>query len=449
MTVHVKRATLALVMAQVAFVLGACGGSSYTASPSLTTPPAASPEPAPAPSPAPSPSPAPAPGPSPVPAPAPGPPAPAPATSACDTATGRLLEVGPGNTYAVPSAAAAVAQPGDVVKIASGDYHGDVAVWGASNLTICGVGTTRPRIFADGKSAQGKAIWVTRGSNTTVENIEFHDASVPDQNGAGIRIEGDGEQVIRRCGFFDNEDGILTNDRANITIDQSEFARNGFGDGQSHNIYVGHANRLTVTASWFHEAKIGHNLKSRAKETRIENSYFMDGPAGTSSYLADFPEGGIVYLRGNLLQKGPNADNSTAIAYGAEGITWATNTFEMVHNTVVITRSGGAFLSAPSNTQSVKLTANLFAGTNGPGLIVGGFPSASVAQHDNLITTASNFTGVDSVAAPNFWPNVSLQAQAVVGDVPDATYTRDAPHPFITRSIGAGPRRVGALQSPP
>ncbi|HEX6707367.1 MAG TPA: right-handed parallel beta-helix repeat-containing protein [Albitalea sp.] len=460
MTVRTNRAALAVAMAQVFLAVAACGGSgdapAPTAGPAPAPAPTPSPAPAPAPSPAPSPAPAPAPSPSPAPAPTPAPapapaptpaPSPAPAT-ACDTATGRVLLVGPGKTYAKPSAAAAVVQSGDVVKISAGDYRGDVASWNASNLTICGVGG-KARLFADGKNAQGKAIWVIGGNNVTVENIDFHDATVPDQNGAGVRLEGGGEQVIRNCGFFDNEDGILAGDGANITIDRSEFARNGFGDGQSHNIYVNHANRFTVTASFFHEAKIGHNLKSRAKETRIENSYFMDGPNGTSSYLADFPEGGVVYLRGNLFQKGPDADNSIAIAYGAEGITWSTNTFEMVHNTVVITRSGGSFLDIPGNTQSVKLTANLFAGTNGPALNSGGFPSGSIASANNLTSSASNLPGADNIATPGFWPNTTLQALTLLSNVPDAGYTKDAPQPFTTRSLGAGQRRIGALQSAP
>jgi hypothetical protein len=355
--------------------------------------------------------------------------------------------VGPGHAYTVPSAAAAVAQPGDVVKIASGDYRGDVAVWTASNLAICGVGE-RPRLFADGRSAQGKAIWVIRGANVTVENIAFHDATVPDQNGAGIRIEGAGEQVIRRCGFFDNEDGILTNDGANITIDQSEFARNGYGDGRSHNLYVGRANRLVVTASWFHEARIGHNLKTRSRETRIENSYFMDGPAGTSSYLAEFPEGGVVVLRGNLFQKGPQADNPVAIAYGFEGLPAPANTLEMVHNTIVITRSGGSFLGVAGSTSSVRLTANLLAGTDGPALI-SGYPAGSVVQRENMVTTASHFAAADSIAAPGFWPDAMLQAQTALTDVPDPAYARDAPRPLATRIIGTWARRIGALQSAP
>ncbi|WP_341892059.1 right-handed parallel beta-helix repeat-containing protein, partial [Variovorax sp. YR752] len=346
-----------------------------------------------------------------------------------------MLEVGAGKTYSVPSAAAAVAQSGDVVKITAGDYRGDVASWSANNLTICGIGG-RARLYADGRHYGGKAIWVVNGSNITIDSIEFRDAKVPDQNGAGIRAEHGGTLTIRNSGFFDNENGILGGDgsASSVVIDGSEFARNGYGDGYTHNIYIGQAARLSVSNSFFHEARIGHNLKSRAKENRIENSYFMDGPTGTASYLVDFPNGGAVYLRGNLFHKGPNADNSTAIAYGAEGLKWTTNTLQMVHNTVVITRSGGSFISAPSGTQSVTLTANLFAGTNGPSLISGGFASGNIASQGNVTSTATNFSGADNVASPNFWPNATLQALIGLSSVLDANYLNDSPQPFTLRS---------------
>jgi hypothetical protein len=359
-----------------------------------------------------------------------------------------VLLVGPGKSYAVPSAAASVAQPGDVIKISAGDYRGDVATWSDNNLTICGVGG-RARLFADGKSAQGKGIWVISGNNVTVEGVEFHNAAVPDRNGAGIRTEPGASLVVRNSGFYDNQNGILASAGAStISIDRSEFARNGDGDGYSHNIYVHQIDRVTVTASYFHEARIGHNFKSRARETVIENSYFMDGPSGTSSYLADFPYGGKVFLRGNLFHKGPNADNSKAISFGAEGLKNPTNTLEMVHNTVVITRSGGSFLSADGGTQSVKLTANLFAGTGSPTLMTGGYASGNIVQAGNVISVASNIPGASTIASPNFWPNATLQALISLPSVLDANYTREAPAPYTLRAISSA-RKAGALQSAP
>jgi len=370
-------------------------------------------------------------------------------TTACDTASGRKLFVGPGQTYSTIRAAAAAAVNGDVVVISAGDYRGDVTSWRQSNLTICGAGG-RARLFADGQQAAGKGIWVIGGSNVVVDSIEFHDAKVPDQNGAGIRAEGNGLTIIN-SGFYDGENGILGPDAGDLTIIRSEFARNGFGDGYTHNIYVGPANKVNVVSSFFHEAKIGHNFKSRARETRIENSYFMDGPSGTASYQVDVPNGGTVVLRGNMLQKGPRADNSTVINYGSEGLrSGYTHTLELIHNTVVSTYSGGAFLAIVPGVTSVTLTANLFAGTNSPAKYIGGVSSSKVVEAGNVTTTAGNLTAPTNIGAPNFWPTSTLIDQTTLSGVPDPTYITDAPTPYSSRAIDSSAlRRVGALQSTP
>jgi hypothetical protein len=370
---------------------------------------------------------------------------------ACPTPTGRTLEVGPTKTYKVPSQAAAVVQSGDTIHIDAGDYRGDVASWNASNLTLCGIGG-RARLFADGKNAAGKGIWVLNtpsSSTTTVVNVEFHEAKVPDQNGAGIRFE-TGSLILRNTGFYDNEDGVLGGAAgATVTVEYSEFARNGFGDGYSHNVYIGFADRVNVKASYFHHAKIGHNFKSRAKENRIEDSYFLDGTDGTSSYLLDFPNGGLVYMRGNVLQKGPNADNSTLVSFNAEpgagGVRWTVNTVTMVHNTLVTTYGSGAFLYVPGDTQAVTLTANLYAGN--ASLITGGLASSKIQQQSNLMTTAANVPGA---ASAQFWPAASILNQIGLSTVPDAQYLNDSPQPMQLRAINtANPRKIGALQASP
>lgn len=368
----------------------------------------------------------------------------------CDSASGRVLAVGPGQPHAVPSAAAAVARAGDVVRIAAGDYRGDVATWSASNLRICGVGG-RARLFADGRSAGGKAIWVVSGADITIDNLSFHNAKVPDKNGAGIRAEhAGGDLRIVNSGFFDNENGILAaSGPGTITIERSAFARNGFGDGYSHNLYANNIARLTVRASYFADARIGHNLKSRAAQTVIENSYFMDGPDGTASYQMDFPNGGDVLLRGNLVQKGPRADNSNGIAFGLEGLSQPVNRLALVHNTLVTTRARGAFLSVAAGAQSVRLSANILAGTGDQALITGGFSPASVVRSGNVDTLASNLPGATNLAAPNFWPNAALLGQMGLTAVADAAYLSDAPRPFTLRSFASPARLAGALQSAP
>jgi hypothetical protein len=368
--------------------------------------------------------------------------------TACDRATGRSLTVGAGGTFALPSQAAAVARAGDVIRIAAGDYRGDVAIWTASDLTICGIGG-RARLFADGRHAQGKAIWVIAGDHVAVDSVEFHDAKVPDRNGAGIRSEGRGLTILN-CGFYDNENGILGGGSGSvITIDRSEFARNGFGDGRSHNIYVGRADKLLVSASFFHSAKVGHNFKTRAAQTRVEGSYFMDGRDGTSSYLFDASNGGAVYLRGNLFHKGPKARNAIAIAYGREGLSHAVNTLELVHNTIVMTRPGGAFVHAVAGTQSLTLTANLLAGVDEPAVLIGGASKAVTFRSGNVVLAAHRFLGADDWLQPNFWPNEGEASRIVLSAPLDTSYASDAPRPLQRRGLQGPASRAGALQSSP
>lgn len=362
----------------------------------------------------------------------------------CPAAVGRVLTVGAGKQFATVRSAAGAAQNGDTIHISAGDYIGDVATWRASNLIVCGVGG-RARLFASGAHEGGKGIWVVQGSNMTVVNLEFHGARVPDRNGAGIRQQAR-NLTLRSTAFFDNENGVLAGDDAasTITIEDSEFARNGFGDGYSHNIYVGKIGRLHVRSSYFHEAKIGHQLKTRARENVIELNYFIDGPEGSSSYLLNFDNGGRATVRGNLLHKGPRADNSTLITHYSNIWGPEYNSLTLEHNTLVSTYPGGRFIDVGSGA-AVTLTANLFAGTNAPTLISGGV----VRQRSNVVADAVAIAGAGNVARPDFWPQAPLLPRLALGAALVADYAADAPRPFIVRSVVGTARRVGALQSAP
>ena len=161
----------------------------------------------------------------------------------------QVLKVGPTRDIKTIAAAAAKAQDGDTVEIDAGDYLGDVAIWKQDRLTIRGVGG-KAQLIAAGQSAEKKAIWVVRGGRITVENMVFKGAKVPDKNGAGIRFE-KGHLLLKNCGFFDNENGILTaGGDAILEIENSEFGHNGFGDGYSHGIYVGGIKLFKLTGSY-------------------------------------------------------------------------------------------------------------------------------------------------------------------------------------------------------
>jgi MYXO-CTERM domain-containing protein len=283
---------------------------------------------------------------------------------------GDTLKVGASQTYATPCAAAAAAQDGDTIEIDAGTYAGDFCAWTRNSLTIRGVGG-RAHLDAAGHTiSNGKAIWVIQGSNTTIEGIEFSGATVPDQNGAGIRQEGAG-LTVRDCSFHDNDDGILAGDNADsdIVIESTEFVDNGYGDGQSHNFYINHVRSFTLRACWSHRARIGHLVKSRALVNHILYNRLTD-ETGTASYEIDLPNGGTAYVIGNLIQQSASTDNPTLLTYGEEGLTNPDTHLYVVNNTFVNDRaSGGTFVRVASGAATAVVTNNLFVG---PGTVLDG-----------------------------------------------------------------------------
>lgn len=229
----------------------------------------------------------------------------------------RDLWVGPNESYKTLASAVAASRAGDVINLRPGEYVNDFAVI-SHDLTIVGTGGGA-HLRATGNIPNGKAILVTK-ADVTIENVEFSGAQVHDRNGAGIRyVEGD--LVLKNTHFHHNQNGILGGKAVDgsIRIEDSEFDHNGIGDGRTHNAYVGHVRELVVENSSFHDAVVGHNLKSRAEITTITDSRFEDGPRGSASYGIDLPNGGVVTLEGNTIQKGPHAENDDLVAYGAEG----------------------------------------------------------------------------------------------------------------------------------
>jgi hypothetical protein len=274
----------------------------------------------------------------------------------------RTIQVGPGEKYEKPCQAFKDAQDGDTIEIdATGKYNGDVCRISANNLTIRGI-HGRARIDAAGQEAEGKAIWVVDGNDIVIENIEFSGCKVPDLNGAGIRQEGT-NLTVRACCFHDNENGILSgrNPASEILVESTEFARNGHGDGYSHNIYIGNIRKFTARFCYSHEARGGHLVKSRAAENHILYNRLTD--EGESSYKLDLPNGGLAHVIGNVFQQSPTTSNSTVLAFGEEGPLPASRLL-VINNTFVNDRHSGVFIKvSPIVTRRSLIVNNIFAGT--------------------------------------------------------------------------------------
>jgi hypothetical protein len=365
------------------------------------------------------------------------------ALAAAPAARADTVLVGPQHGLKTPSEAARVARDGDVVEIEPGLYAGDAAVWTQNRLTIRGRGG-RAHVRADGAQAEGKAIWVIKGAGYTIEGIEFSGAKVPDRNGAGIRAEGPG-LTVRNSSFHDNENGILAGGHleSDIVIEHSEFARNGFGDGQSHNVYIGTVRSFTLRYSYSHHAVVGHNLKSRAIKTYILYNRIADEQDGRASLAIDLPDGGLSFVMGNLIQQGPENDNRTVVAYGIEGYKNLLNELYFVSNTVVNDDpKGGRFVYIRPGADAVRLINNLFAG---PGELRAGRGES----RGNLRTAKSDFTDPDKLdyrlKAGAAGVGKGIDAGSAYGFLlrPAAEYR----HPLGMRSRPtAGPLDLGAHQ---
>jgi len=261
-----------------------------------------------------------------------------------------------------------IARDGDVIEIEPSVYVNDVATWTQNNITIRGTGVGA-RFISDGITAEKKAIWVIRGTNVRIEHIEFAGARVPDENGAGIRHEG-GSLFIRNCLFENNQMGLLTgNDpKSELEIEASEFCNNSVSathrDGApiGHQIYVGRISGFVLRQSYVHDGAFGHLVKSRARQNDICYNFINDTDRGRSSYELEFPDGGIAYVIGNIVQQGPLTENRTLISFGAEGYRWTRQELYLINNTLIDGHPYGTFLVSRSGADAVWAVNNLLVG---------------------------------------------------------------------------------------
>ena len=307
-----------------------------------------------------------------------------------------------------------------------------------------------------------------------MEDIDFIGARVPDRNGAGIRFE-KGHLVVKRCSFKDSENGILTagDPSATLEIENSEFGNNGDGSGSTHNLYVGDIGMLKVTGSYFHHARQGHLLKSRARENLIFYNRLTDEVGGQASYELEFPNGGMAYVIGNIIEQSATTDNSTVISFGAEGYRSPLNALYLASNTIVDDRpQGGIMLRVADGERQVYAVNNLLVGQ---GKLDGGqvkgwrdrlrdLAKAAYYQDSKLLWTK---TGIDGRFINNFnvdWrafalpvrydyrlrPESALDGKFVLPEevkgislVPKGEYV----HPAKWRMLGVKPTVPGALQT--
>jgi hypothetical protein len=234
------------------------------------------------------------------------------------------LTVGPGEAYPTIASAIAASADGDTIQVQAGTYRNDFAEI-TTSITLQAVGG-RVTMAATENLQNEKGILIT-DTNVSITGFNFTGARIPaseGQNGAGIRYQS-GNLVLTDCYFHNNQEGLLADadPAGTVTIIKSEFAHNGDTAGPyagyTHNAYIGAVAKLDVEGSYFHDANIGHEIKSRALVTVVNNTRVVDGPTGTASYSIDLPNGGAVTISNDQIEQGPDSQNAIIISYGEEG----------------------------------------------------------------------------------------------------------------------------------
>ena len=274
-----------------------------------------------------------------------------------------LLQVGPARAVRTLAQAAKLAVDGQRVEVDAGDYRADVTAWERDGLQLRAVGG-RVRILADGRAAEDKGAFVVRARGMRIEGFDFEGARSSGRNGAGIRLES-GSLAVHDCRFIDNEMGLLTANDPTIELDisDSEFAHNQRLDGHNHNLYVGQIARLSIRGSYLHHALTGHLLKSRAAWNLVLANRLVDGDGGRASYELEFPNGGVAFVIGNIIEQSPTTENEQLISFGAEGWHWSDNRLYVTHNTLIDRRSPpGEFLHVAPGAHEVRVLNNRLIG---------------------------------------------------------------------------------------
>lgn len=343
-----------------------------------------------------------------------------------------VFKVGPTRSIVKPCdvlKASPTLAPGDIIEIDGADAEGkqieyidDFCDWRVPNLTFRGVGAKRPHIRRQSANLpDGQGIWRPSfapgtKSTYTFENLEMSGA----RSGTNSQPIWPAytSLVIRSCYFHNNDNGLLmfneiipSNQRIyDVLIEKSEFANNGVGGGQTHNVYIGAIRSLTFRYNYSHDSNGGQLLKSRAGVNYVLYNRFVDNINGISNYESDFSNGGRVYYIGNIVYQaqGNSNSNSHILVFRTEGTGASpTRSYENIfqelyvtNNTFVNGRSDGAFIRYFGTPTALVIKNNIFAG---PGTILYDQSSPQPNPKDNVYSSTIAGAGFVDGTSQNYY----------------------------------------------
>ncbi|MFC1715480.1 right-handed parallel beta-helix repeat-containing protein [Candidatus Poribacteria bacterium] len=258
--------------------------------------------------------------------------------------------VGQNQTIKTLSAIADKLQPGDTVEIDSGVYREALRLKADGTkdapITIRGVGETRPvfdahELNVSGRSGAPRAIFQIEGAYYIIEHLEFKNAR-NGNNGAGIRLLGSTNAIIRDCKVSYCDMGIFGSDRETAIIEACDVGFNSTVEhnGYSHNFYMS-GNRVVVRHCYIHDCLYGQNFKTRAHYNELWYNWIADSNQGEVGPVdgrnaTDRPNSNVLMV-GNVIVSKPDrtGNRSKFILYGSELGGKHDGTLYLFHNTLI------------------------------------------------------------------------------------------------------------------
>ena len=263
------------------------------------------------------------------------------------------LDVGSARSYIRIEDALLKARPGDVISVYPGNYQKTALLVktpnvhlkaAAEKITLDGTGFNY-----SGKGSTPRAIiqFEASASGCTLDGFVLVNASNESFNGAGVRINQANNIIVRNCVLQKNEMGIMSNGSVkdntatNQLIEGCLISDNGTQKqaGYNHNLYLG-GTSVIVRKSEIARSVTGHNIKSRAHITRVENCYIHDSANREVDLVdaagnTDVPASDAFLVENKIVKSPACTGNRNVIHFGKDGDARHDGTLYLIRNQIV------------------------------------------------------------------------------------------------------------------
>ncbi|HEX4889723.1 MAG TPA: right-handed parallel beta-helix repeat-containing protein [Alphaproteobacteria bacterium] len=169
-------------------------------------------------------------------------------------------------------------------------------------------------------ACSGKGAVDVKAPEVTIQGLKISEITVPDKNGACIRISAHtGKVLIKDIICLKSENGILgapNKKNGILTIEDSTFEGHG-KNGRAHGLYINGGSEAILRNVKILASDNGHLLKTGARSTLVENSVIA-ALGGNSGAAINNYSGGKLTVRNNVIQLGPNTQNHNFLTYADE-----------------------------------------------------------------------------------------------------------------------------------